>query len=67
MLPWSICGQHLSYEERLKKLGLSGKKRVQGEITAAFLYLKGVYKDEMSIKDDFLCDLMVTGLGENDF
>ena len=57
---------HLSYEESLRELGLfiRKKRKLQGDLIAAFLYLKGTYKQE---RDQLFHDLIVINLKEGRF
>ena len=39
--------EHVSCEERLGKLSLLEKRKLQGDLTAVFQYLKEAYKQEV--------------------
>ena len=50
--------EHLSSEDRLSELGLCSleKRRLQGDLRAAFQYLKGGYMEENTLFSGIYCD-----------
>ena len=57
--------EHLSYEERLRELGLFSpdKRRLQGDLTAAFQNLRGAYKQDEEQLFIRLCSNRIKGYG----
>jgi len=54
---WGL--EHFSYKDRLRELGVFSleKRRLQGDLTVAFQYLKGAYrKDEDNLFRKVCCD-----------
>ena len=52
--------EHLSYEDRLRELGLPGEKKAPGDLIVAFQYLKG---PTGKLERDCLSGSVVTGQG----
>jgi len=57
--------EHLSYEERLRELGLFSleKRRLQGDLRAAFQHLKGTYNKYVEKLFSQSCSNRTTGNG----
>ena len=57
--------EHLSYEDRLRELGLLSleKRRLWGNLTLAFQYLKGAYKKDGDRLFSRACSNRIMGNG----
>jgi len=65
-LPWfNPSREHLSCEEKLRELGQFSleKRRLQGDLIAAFQYLKGAYKKDGDKRFSRACSNRRRGIG----